>query len=77
MVFPVEMETGSYLEYQGAGSCKLYGPQGNLINEVTPQGDAPMLAAGDNAVQFGCDAAPGVSSRACITVGGRGEPIAE
>ena len=77
VVFPVEMETGSYLEYRGADDCKLYGPQGNLISEVTPQGDTPTLAAGDNAVKFECDAAPDVSSRACVTVGSRGEPVRE
>lgn len=77
VVFPVEMETGSYLEYNGPTDCKLYGRVGKLISEVTPQGEAPTLEPGDNAVQFNCDGTPGVSSRARVTVSSRGEAITE
>ena len=77
VVFPVEMETGSYLEYRGAGDCRMYGPKGELTSDVTPQGGIPALEPGDNAVTFECDATPGVSSRACVTVSSRGEPITE
>jgi len=77
LVFPVELETGSYIEYRGAGNCSVYGSKGELLNEVTPQGDTVSLEPGDNAVQFNCDGMPGVSSRACVTVSSRGGPISE
>ena len=73
--FPVEIESGSYLEFVAMSDCKLYGPGGELIREVTPQGEAPLLAAGDNPVEFSCDAPPGVSARANVTFITRGEPL--
>lgn len=75
ITFPVEIESGAYLEFASMSDCKLYGPKGELIREVTPQGQAPMLAAGENAVQFRCDNAAGVSPRARVTVIGRGNPL--
>ena len=77
LAFPVEMETGSYLEYRGTGDCRLYGAKGDLIGDVAPQGDTLLLVPGDNAAKFECDATPGVSSRAWVTVSSRGEPLAE
>lgn len=66
--FPVEIETGQFLEFHAAGQCTLYGPKGEELRRVTPVGDVPRLAAGENQVEFACQAAAGVSPRAYITV---------
>jgi hypothetical protein len=75
VVFPVEIESGSYLEYNGPEDCKLYGPQGELLRAVTPQGDTPLLEPGENAVTFRCGAPQGVSARAYVTVITHGKPL--
>lgn len=75
IVFPVEMESGGYLEFNSAVDCKLYGPQGQLIREVKPEGDVPTLAAGENEVRFQCGTPPNVSARANVTVISQGEPL--
>ncbi len=75
--FPVEMEVGAYLEYRGMDDCKLYGPTGEMIATVTPQGDALTLEPGDNTARLECDAVPGISNRAWVTISSRGEPITE
>ncbi len=73
--FPVEISSGSYLEYSGPNDCKLYGPNGELIQEVKPEGAAPTLGAGPNEVHFACDAPAGLRARARVTVISQGEPV--
>jgi hypothetical protein len=73
--FPCEMETGSYLEYRGPADCKLYGPQGQLLAEVQPIGEAPTLATGDNEASFACEGPEGITRRAQVTVIAQGEPL--
>ena len=91
IVFPVEMESGSYLEFRSVSdatlrspdssgrstSCKLYGPDGGLIREVKPQGEAPALEAGENEVKFACEWEGGANARAYVTVISQGEPLRE
>jgi len=73
--FPITMETGSYLEFFSPDDCKLYGPNGELIQTVTPVGSVPTLADGDNEVTFACETADGVNPRARVTVISYGEPL--
>ena len=73
--FPVVMESGSYLEFLSAEDCKLYGPKGELLLDVKPEGSVPMLTAGDNEVTFACETAGGVNPRARITVISYDKPI--
>lgn len=75
IVFPVEIESGCYLEYNSHVDCKLYGPQGQLLRSVTPEGDAPQLAAGSNQVRFEGTAAGGASARAHVSVMTLGDPL--
>ncbi|NLX99723.1 MAG: hypothetical protein GXY83_26805 [Rhodopirellula sp.] len=72
--FPVEMATGSYLEFFSPDDCKLYGPTGELIQEVKPEGPVPTLAGGDNEVAFACEAA-GANPRTRVTVISHGEAM--
>ena len=73
--FPVEVQTGSYLEFTGPGDCRLYGPQGELVTDVVLEGDLPLLAAGDNVVTFRCDAPGATATRARVTVITRGDTV--
>jgi hypothetical protein len=77
IVFPVEIESGSYLEFRSMTDCKLYGSKGELVRDVAPQGDVPALEAGDNRVEFACDPPQGMNPRAYVTIITRGEPFRE
>ncbi len=73
--FPVELPSGHYLEFRGLGDCKHYGPSGELVGEVAPEGDIPQLDPGENQVQFEAQTQPGLSPRAYVTVISEGEPL--
>jgi len=75
IVFPVEIESGCYLEFHAPDDCKLYGPQGEILRQVKPEGPVPQLNPGDNPVEFRCDAPPGTSARAHVTVITRGRRL--
>jgi len=75
IVFPTEVETGCYLEFHSISDCNLYGPQGELIRKVTPQGDVPVIEAGENQVTFEAETDQGLSARARVTLISRGEPL--
>jgi hypothetical protein len=67
LVFPVEIESGSYLEYRGPGDCKLYGAKGEVLADVKPEGQVPTLEPGDNTLRFECQVPSGVRARANVT----------
>jgi hypothetical protein len=75
LVFPVEMKSGSYLEFRGMDDCKLYGPEGELLAEVTPQGDVPVLEAGDNALRWQVEGQGEAAPRARVVVMTQGDPL--
>ena len=75
ITFPVELPSGSYLELISATECKLYGPEGQFIRDVTPVGDIPSLKAGVNRLSFKADADGVLSTRANVTVISQGKPI--
>ncbi len=68
IVFPVTLESGSYLEFTLASDCKLYGERGELIQKVQPEGEVPVLGAGENEVKFACGGPEGFRARAEVTV---------
>ncbi len=70
--FPVEIETGQYLELRGPRDCKLYSAKGELLREVSPEGDLPDLAPGANELTFRC-ADAGCRPRAFVTVISEGD----
>ena len=41
ITFPVEISSGSYLELNSPTDCKLFGPKGEVLAEVKPQGPLP------------------------------------
>jgi len=75
LVFPVEIESGAYLEFQSPADCKLYGPQGQLVREVKPEGQVPTLAVGPNEVRFQCASPPSIRARAQVTIITQGTPL--
>lgn len=77
IVFPTELESGYYLEFRSMSDCTVYGPKGEVLSDITPVGDAPEAAAGENTAAFLCDNERGVSARAYVTLITRGEPLRE
>jgi len=77
ITFPVEMESGTYLEFNSLEDCKLYGPKGELLTEVTPQGAVPELQPGENAVQFRAACTEGLNPRTRVVLITRGRPAGE
>jgi len=67
VTFPVEMESGQYLELRGGGECSLFSRTGELVRQVRPEGEIPVLEAGVNEVVFHCEAT-GCRPRAWVTV---------
>ncbi len=75
VVLPVEMHSGSYLEFNAAGSCMLYGAKGELITRVSPENEIPLLSTGKNEIGFSCSAANGPAPRVKLTVISHGQPL--
>lgn len=76
LLLPVEMESGSYLEFNSPEDCKVFGPDGGFLTDLKINGTVPTLAAGANQLRFGCDGAPGVNPRVRITTATFGVPLA-
>lgn len=68
ITFPIELESGHYLEMHSLTDCKVYGLKGELITTVTPQGELPVLAQGDNQIALNCRTPDGTTPRAWVTV---------
>lgn len=75
LVFPVELETGSYIEFNTPTDCVLYDATGERAAELKPQGDLPTVAPGANDVSFTCEPPPDARPRALITIITRGDAI--
>jgi len=77
IIFPVELESGCYIEFNSPDDCKLYDPDGKVIRDVKPQGEIPTLNAGENEVKFTCGGTQGYNLRATVSVITHGEPLRE
>ena len=73
--FPVAIESGCYLELRSPRDCKLYGPKGELVADVTPEGDVPVLEPGENRVEFQCECDDGLRPRAYVSVVSQGDVL--
>lgn len=74
ITFPVELESGSYIEFNSPADCKLYDAKGALVSEVTPVGDVPVLMPGRNKIAFRTSA-DDATPRAFVSVISQGEPL--
>lgn len=77
LVFPVELESGSYLELNAPGDCKVYKPDGNLLQDVRVTDEVPALTAGANQLRLDCDSAADVFPRVRITTITTGAPLTQ
>jgi len=75
LTLPVEMESGSYLEFGLPDGCKVFGPDGSFRQDVKIGGEVPLLAAGANQLRFDCDDTPGVNPRVRVTTAAFGPPF--
>jgi len=75
MTFPVEMPTGSYLEFYDRDNCILYDKVGKQIAEVKLEGNIPVLKSGHNELAFTCGCPDKVNPRAKVTVISYGQAI--
>jgi hypothetical protein len=75
IAFPIEMQSGSYLEFNAMNDCILYGSKGEIIRRVTPNGASPVLSTGENQIQFSCDSTDGPVPRLKLTIISHGEPL--
>jgi hypothetical protein len=75
IVFPVEINSGSYLEFYGNDNCILYGAKGEMLMKVIPKGSVPLLLEGKNQIWFSCDQTEGPAARGKVTVISYGESL--
>jgi hypothetical protein len=75
LVFPVALESGQFIEYEGPADCRWHDERGAILQRITPQGAEPQLATGKNPVSFTCDGPAGYNVRAQITLITQGPPL--
>ncbi len=75
ITFPIEIESGNYLEFRAKDDCKLYGSDGALLADVTPEGGVPQLAPGANTIALECTTSTGANPRAYVTVMTKGTAL--
>lgn len=75
VTLPVEIPTGCYVEFNGMNDCTLYGKNGETLQQVVPEGDQPVLTAGENEVALECGVNSTSAPRARVSVVTVGERV--
>jgi hypothetical protein len=76
IVFPTELPSGAWIEYNSPTDCKLYASSGNFVADIKPRGDEPETKAGRNDLSFTCDPpSDGHSVRARVVVISNGPAV--
>ncbi len=75
IVFPVEISSGSYLEFYENDNCTLYGSKGEMLMKVVPKERAPLLLKGKNQIRLLCDQSKETAPRVKVTVISYGESL--
>jgi len=75
ITFPVEIPSGHYLELAEPGNCKLYGPNGEMLQEIKLPDVIPILQPGENEISFQAQVPPSLRPRARVTMMVLGQPI--
>ncbi|GAA5225346.1 hypothetical protein GCM10025777_59770 [Membranihabitans marinus] len=75
IIFPVEMESGMYLEFYAEDDCKLFDKTGRLISQVKPIGSIPNLMFGSNKINFLVENNSGINPRSQVTIISQDDPI--
>ncbi len=55
LTFPVELESGDYIELLSMEDCKLYNAKGETISKIHPTGEFPVLQKGENRMVYSDD----------------------
>ena len=71
--FPVELDSGSWIECNGPDDCAVYGAKGEPLGKVTPIGAWPILKKGITPFRFSTEA--GSRARARVMVFSSGEAL--
>ena len=77
LLLPLEMESGSYVEFNSMTDCKVFAPDGALLEDVKIEGDVPVLPPGGNPLRFDCEATSRAKSRVRVTTITTGAPLAQ
>ena len=75
ITFPVTLEPGWYLEYEGDGPVRVFDPNGFTQAEVEPEGATPTVRKGANDVTFFCDRGGDRGETAKVTLITRGRSL--
>ena len=75
ITFPVTLEPGWYLEYEGDGPVRVFDPNGFTKANVAPKGPVPTMRKGGNKVTFFCDQGEDKGETAKVTLITRGKPL--
>ena len=76
IMFPVALESGQFIEYEGPADCRWHDERGAIIQQITPQGDA-QVASGENSVSFTCEGPAEYNTRANVTLITHGPPLGD
>ena len=75
LTFPVELQSGQWLEYEPGKPARVYSPSGKPLRQVEPTGEAPTLQSGANEVTFSCRENPSTPPRCRVTLQTRGKDL--
>lgn len=68
VVFPCQLETEQYIEFDGQGDARLYDREGVHIRTVKPIGAIPTLKPGPNEITFSSAAGTEYSTRVDVSI---------
>jgi len=72
---PVELTSGSWIEYSGADDCTVYGSRGETLARMKLNAPLTALRAGSNEMRFSCAPGAGLAPRVKVTVFTLGEEL--
>lgn len=75
LILPAEIESGSFVEFNSPRDCRVYGPDGALLQELAVTGETPILAVGFNSMRFSCDQTSELGLRLRVTTITVGAPL--
>ncbi len=75
IVFPIALESGQYLEFYSLTNCMHFGADGDLIGEIKPIGEIPMLNKGDNEIVFTHEGKDKIKPRVRVTIISEGDRL--
>jgi hypothetical protein len=75
VVFPVAIESGGFLEWDGRDDATRFGSKGESLGPVIPRGQPPQLRPGKNELRFSCDRVDGPAPRVKVVLMPQGQPL--